>query len=97
MHGDDFTTAGTKKQLDWLEKSLEAIYEFTRGGRLGPGPKDDKEATVLNPAVRWTSKGLEYEADPRQVEKLLCEVELSGENVNGSATPGVKPLAHQFA
>ena len=94
VHGDDFTTAGTKKQLDWFEKSLAAIYELTRGGRLGPGEKDDKEATVLNRVVRWTSEGLEYEDDPRQVEKLLSEVELSGENVNGSATPGVTPLAH---
>ena len=72
VHGDDFTTAGTKKQLDWFEKSLEAVYELTRGGRLGPGAKDDKEATVLNRVVRWTSAGLEYKADPRQVEKFLA-------------------------
>ena len=39
--------------------------------------------------------GLEYEADPRQVEVLLTEVELVGEKVDGSATPGVKALAQQ--
>ena len=40
---------------------------------------------------------MEYEADPRQVERLLAEVELAGEKVNGSATPGTKGLAHQLA
>ena len=43
---------------------------------------------------RWTSKGIEYEADPRQVEKLLVEIELEG--ANGAATPGQKVLAHQI-
>ena len=68
VHGDDFTTAGPKDQLDWFERSLESHYELKRGGRLGPGPSDDKEATVLNRVVRWSEQGLEYEADPRQVE-----------------------------
>ncbi len=36
----------------------------------------------------------EYEADPRQVEKLLVEIELEG--ANGAATPGQKVLAHQI-
>ena len=78
VHGDDFTTAGPKHELDWFEKRLSDVYELTKGGRLGPGAKDDKEATVLNRVVRWTEAGLEYEADPRQVEKLLTEVELAG-------------------
>ena len=53
---------------------MEAKYELTVGGRLGPGPADAKEVRVLNRIVRWTSKGIAYEADPRQVEKLLQEV-----------------------
>ena len=40
---------------------------------------------------------MEYEADPRQVEKLLAEVELAGEKINGSATPGSKVTATQVA
>ena len=48
---------------------------------------------MLNRIVRWTSKGIEYEADPRQVEKLLREIELEG--ANGAVTPGVKVLSHQ--
>ena len=42
---------------------------------------------------RWTPQGIEYEAHPRQVEKLLKEIELEG--ANGAVTPGVKILAHQ--
>ena len=38
IHGDDFTTAGAKKDLDWFEGALEELYELTKGGRLGPGP-----------------------------------------------------------
>ena len=96
MHGDDFTTAGPNNQLDWFEQSLAKVYEMTRGGRLGPGRDDDRETTVLNRVVRWTGVGLEYEADPRQVERLLIEVELDGEKANGAPTPGTKPLAHQI-
>ena len=95
VHGDDFTTAGPKNHLDWFESSMKKAYELKVGGRLGPGPRDDKEATVLNRVIRWTSAGLEYEADPRQVERLLAEVELEG--ANGASTPGVKTLEHQIA
>ena len=31
---------------------------------------------MLNRIVRWTTRGIEYEADPRQVEKLLREIGL---------------------
>ena len=51
--------------------------------------------SVLNRIIRWTPSGIEYEADPRQVEELLQEIELEG--ANGVATPGQKILAHQIA
>ena len=59
-----------------------------------PGSSDSKEVSALNRIIRWTSKGIEYEADPRQVEKLLVEIELEG--ANGAVTPGQKVLAHQI-
>ena len=71
VHGDDFTTAGPKCELDVFEDQLEAKYELKKGGRLGPGASDCKELTVLNRVIRWTDEGIEYEADPRQAEKLL--------------------------
>ena len=74
---------------------LKQHYELTVGGRLGPAATDDKEARVLNRIIRWTDKGLEYEADPRQVEKLLEELDLEAEGVKGVVTPGVKVDSRQ--
>ena len=46
--------------------------------------------------MRWTKDCLEYEADPRQAERLLADLGLDGD-VGSAATPGVKPLAHQVS
>ena len=69
VHGDDFTAVGPKKHLDWYETALEEKYELKKGGRLGSGIDDAKEATCLNRMIRWCSDGLEYEADPSQIER----------------------------
>ena len=95
VHGDDFTTVGGKLSLDWFEEQLKKHYELTVGPRLGPGAQDAKEATILNRVVRWTAEGLEYEADPRQSEKLIHECGMEGSN--SVATPGLKETAAQVA
>ena len=94
VHGDDFTAVGPCHQLDWYEAALESKYEFKKGGRLGPGAQDDKEASCLNRIIRWRPVGLEYEADPRQIEKLIEELELDG--ANSCVTPGLKQLPDQI-
>ena len=43
---------------------------------------------VLNRVVRWTDEGIQYEADPRQVERLVADCGL--EQSRSVATPGVK-------
>ena len=88
VHGDDFTAAGPKQDLDWFEAMMRERYELTIQPRLGPASVDAKEAVVLNRVVRWCDHGIEYEADPRQVEKLLAECGLAG--ANSVATPGVR-------
>ena len=92
VHGDDFTATGAKEDLDWFEESMRAHYELTAQPRLGPAAEDAKEGIVLNRILRWTKTGLEYEADPRQAEKLIRDCELRG--ANAVTTPGVKPPAH---
>ena len=87
VHGDDFTAAGSKTDLDWYEAEMKKHYELTTQPRLGPAPNDGKEGVVLNRIIRWCDHGLEYEADPRQVEKLLTECGLTG--ANPVATPGL--------
>ena len=56
--------------------------------------EDCKEALISNRIVRWTASGIEYEADPRQGEKLLHELSLD-DRTNGCITPGVNIAAHQ--
>ena len=90
VHGDDFTVAGPKHQLDWMKSQLEFKYELTVIGRLGPGEGDDKKVRILNCVIRWNAKGLEYEADPRQVEKLASDLGLQGAKMLG--TPGFKQM-----
>ena len=78
VYGDVFTSAGAKYDLDWPEKLMEAKYELRKGGRLGSGQEDAKEILVLNRVIRYTESGLEYEADPRQAERLLEGLKLDG-------------------
>ena len=62
---------------------------------MGPGEHDAKRGIILNRIIRWTPEGVEYEADPRQAERLLEATGLEG--ANAVATPGVKLLAAQYA
>ena len=93
MRGDDLTTAGPKQSLDWYEAELSKVYEFSKGGRLGPGDTHCKDGTISNIGIRWCSSGLDYGAGPRHAEKLLQDMSLTGSNSN--TTPGVKALNHK--
>ena len=84
VHGDDFTTTGPKCELDWLRGEMEKRYELTENYRLGPGSEDAKEGKILNRIIRWTAEGLEYEADPRQAEKLITSRGLAGAKAVGT-------------
>jgi len=90
VHGDDFTACGSKPALDWYETALAEHYELSVGPRLGPGPNDAKEARSLNRVIRWCDSPcrIEYEADPRQIERLISECGLDGSK--SVATPGLK-------
>ena len=88
VHGDDFTSVGSKVDLDWLEAAMQDHYELTIQPRMGPGAGDAKEGLILNRVVRYTDDGIEYEADPRQAEKLSIECGVQGSNT--VATPGVR-------
>ena len=58
VHGDDFTPAGPKRQLDWLTQELEKCSKLNENYRIGPGLRDGKEARVLNRIIRWTKSGI---------------------------------------
>lgn len=93
VHGDDFILSGPKRDLDLVKSTMEQEYEHTESGRLGHGPTDDKEVEVLNRIVRWTTQGVEYEADPRHVEQIVRDLGLLG--AKAVTTPGAKPTYEQ--
>ena len=88
VHGDDFSVCGPKRQLDWMRDEMRKKYELTEIGRLGPGKNDDKEVKILNRIARWTDEGVQYEADPRQAERLVSDLGL--DDAMRVGTPGVK-------
>ena len=52
VHGDDFTTVGSKKDLDWFRQQLDGKYKVKKGARSGPGKADAKEDEADRPALR---------------------------------------------
>ena len=77
VHGDDFTTLASDADMDWYEGELKKSFEIKVRGRLGLGCTGPQEIKILNRIVRWTTEGLEYEADPRHVEIMLAQLELA--------------------
>ena len=89
VYGDDVTVVGAYKDINWFEEVMEQKYAITKRGRLGSDKKDDKELTLLNRVVRWVDGiGIEIEADPRQAERLVAQLGLTGSNA--VSAPGVK-------
>lgn len=84
VHSDDFAGSGSKRDIDCFKGELSKRYELKEEARVGPGKNDDNEGKVLNCIVRWTPRGIEYEADPRQGEKFVVE------GCRGASTLGVK-------
>ncbi len=89
VYGDDFTIVGACSDITWYEGVMEERYAITKCGRLGPDKADEKEMLLLNRVVRWVDGvGLEVEANPRQAERLVAQLGLTGSTP--VSTPGVK-------
>ena len=88
VHGDDFTTPGTDTELNWFENMLAKAFEVKVRGRLGSGKSDTKEIRILNRIARRTSKGFEWESDPRHVEMIIRQMGVEGSNP--VVSPGAK-------
>ena len=91
VHGDDYCSAGSGVDLDWLEGVLASKYEI-KTQRIGRGKtKDGKlkssEGQVLNRVVRRTDDGFELEADLRHAELIVEQLGLQDSKI--VSTPGV--------
>ena len=95
VYGDDFTIVGACGDVNWFEAEMESRYAITKRGRLGSSKTDEKEMTLLNRVIRWVDGvGIEIEADPRQGERLVAQLGMTGSNA--VSTPGVKPTVQEL-
>lgn len=74
VHGDDFVFEGPSSSFPKIVEALRKYWIIKIRATLGPDKKDDKEFSILNRIVRWDADGVEYEVDPRDVEKLLRDM-----------------------
>jgi hypothetical protein len=85
VHGDDFVTVGSDRQLKWFKAVLEGKFE-TKSKIIGPDNKDEKSTRVLNRVITFTDKGIEYEADQRHAEAVIKDMNMM--EAKSLATPG---------
>ena len=70
--GDDFWLLADQDGLDALKPELHRVYTLKENGTLGPDATDDKAVSSLNQQIRYLDRrGVEVEADPRNVELLV--------------------------
>jgi hypothetical protein len=93
VHGDDFVFVGHDAELAWAEKIMGESFLIKVVGKLGGDRGDESEIRVLNRVLRWTARGILYEADPRHAELLAREVGAAGPAVRTPGTKGDKPSA----
>ena len=61
--------------LLWLQGHLSERWDI-KATMLGPESHQAQECKVLNRSIRWTARGIEYEADPRHRQVILKELSL---------------------
>ena len=89
VHGDDFTSTGTTRDLAWLQKCFEKRFEVTTTV-LGPEEGQSREVRILNRIIRWTAEGIAYEPDPRHSEIAIRDLGLDAARTKAASTPGTK-------
>ena len=90
VHGDDFASSASTKNLEWLKKKFEAKFEVT-AKLLGPEVGQEREIRVLNRVIRWEAEGLVYEPDQRHVEMIVRGFGVEG--AGSVLTPGERRAA----
>ena len=63
MRGDDFSFTGTEVELRKVQAKMRERYDVNVRGAMTSARRDQREIETLGRALRWTSEGLEDEAD----------------------------------
>ena len=86
VHGDDVTVKASREDAGWLIRKFKERYEI-KTQMIGEAADLDKQLQILNRTVRWSSRGLWMEADPRHVKEVIRALGLEG--ASPVSTPGV--------
>ena len=73
VHGDDFTFAGTRRELESARDMMRGWYDIKDRGIMGSDQGEIKEVEILGRRLRWMEQGIEYEGDRKHRESLLEE------------------------
>ena len=94
VHGDDFVTTGSRKEVAWLKVQLERRFEI-KTTIMGLGSNEVREARLLNRVISVGDKGWSYEADPRHAELIIRGLNM--QDAKGVKTPGedLKPWCEE--
>ena len=89
VHGDDFFSNGSVKELWQLDQDLKKHFEM-KTEMLGPNKEagEVQEIRFLNRILAWHDEGISWEADPRHAEMVVKQLGLEGGR--SAATPGAK-------
>jgi hypothetical protein len=91
VHGDDFVSVASERNLIWFKTVLEGKFE-TKTNIIGPDKDDGKCARVLNRIISYTSEGIEYEADQRHAEAMIKDLNMT--DAKAISTPGSDEAQH---
>ena len=70
VNGDDVTVKASRKDAEWLIQKFKERYEI-KTQMIGEAVDLNKQLQILNKTVRWSSRGLWIEADPRHVKEVI--------------------------
>ena len=82
MHGGDFTFCGLEEDLYWVAAKMGTWFDTKIRALVGSDPWYDKEVTIYGRTVRWTSEGVEFDADRKQRKMVMGALGLD-ENSKG--------------
>ena len=99
VHGDDFLSEGPSENLKKMDREMRKTFSL-KTEVLGPDPGDVRAIKVLNRQISWKEGELHWEADPRHIEILAQQLNLTqakpvktpGDRAGGSGACGHRDL-----
>ena len=86
VRGGDITVKASSEDAEWLIQKFKERYKI-KTQMIGEAADLDKQLQILIRTVRWSSRGLWIEADPRRVREVIKALGLEG--ARPAPTPGV--------